>query len=260
MRSFSFLLAGLLLTVASGCAHYAAPGGPAELSALGTDRLERQRQQDQQTEGDGIVEAFAREPLADFPANIAVARVQAPGYRSYNTTGYGSGAYSVVTVRDLEFEQDPLAKLADDPMIAGIAPLNRLVVPAQLHTDAELRRAAAQVQADLLLVYTFDTAFYNEEQARPLSVITLGLSPTTKVRVTSTASAVLMDTRNGFIYGLAEATAADDQVASAWTDEAAVDQTRRRVESAAFVELVDELQLLWQAVAARHAPAADAGE
>ena len=248
-----FLCLSLLLAL-TGCASYTAPGGPADMGRLGARTLERQLQQNQQTRGDGIVEAFAREPLADFPASIAVVRVQAPGYRSYNTTGYGSGAFSVVTVRDLEFEQNPLQKLVDEPLIAGIAPLNRLLVPNKLESDEDLRLAAAQVQADMLLIYTFDTAFVSNEQAKPIAVITLGLSPTKKVRVTSTASAVLLDTRNGYVYGLAEATADDDQIASAWTDEAAVDQTRRRVETDAFQKLVGELETMWQGVAAQYAP------
>lgn len=45
--------------------------------------------------------------------------------------------------------------------------------------------------------------------------------------------------------GIAEATKTQNQLASAWTSEAAVDQTRRRVESQAFGKLVDNLQLTW---------------
>jgi hypothetical protein len=57
-----------------------------------------------------------------------------------------------------------------------------------------------------------------------------------------------MDTRNGYVYGVAEATDRQKQLASAWTSEAAVDQTRRRVESAAFTKLAANLEGMWSGV------------
>jgi hypothetical protein len=66
--------------------------------------------------------------------------------------------------------------------------------------------------------------------------------------VSCTASAVLMDTRNGYVYGVAEGTERQQQLASAWTSQAAIDQTRRRVELAAFKKLGDNLQTTWTGV------------
>ena len=118
--------------------------------------------------------------------------------------------------------------------------------------------AAAQLQAEMLLIYTLDTQFKTEDKAAPLSVITLGLSPNQQVRVTSTASAVLMDTRNGYIYGLAEATDQQNQMSNAWQNQVAIDETRRATETAAFGKLVGELEKTWQGVLARYGSAAHA--
>src|SRR3954470_11734721 len=113
----------------------------------------------------------------------------------------------------------------------------------------------------MLLIYTFDTAFHDHDLAAPLSVVTLGLSPTQATHVVTTASAVLMDTRNGFIYGVAEAsekrnglaTASaclmetrngliygvaeasqkPNRLATAWNPTSALDQSRKQTESAA---------------------------
>jgi hypothetical protein len=71
--------------------------------------------------------------------------------------------------------------------------------------------------------------------------------------VTSTASAVLMDTRNGYIYGLAEATDQENHMTSAWQNDVAIDETRRATESAAFGKLVGELETTWNGVVARYA-------
>ena len=138
-------------------------------------------------------------------------------------------------------------------MISGIAPVNRLLLPANLNSDEELRQAAAKLQADMLLIYTFDTQFTTEDKAAPLSVISLGLSPNQQIRVTSTASAVLMDTRNGYIYGLAEATDQRDQMTNAWQNQVAIDDTRRATETAAFDKLVGDLENTWKGVVAHYA-------
>ena len=165
---------------------------------------------------------------------------------------YGTGAYSVVTTRDIEKPEqlDGLGKL---PMVSGIAPINRLLLKPNFESDEELRQAAAQLQADMLLIYTLDTAFTTEDKAAPLSVISLGLSPNQQVRVTCTASAVLMDTRNGYIYGLAEATDQQNQMTNAWQNDVAIDETRRATESAAFGKLVGDLQGTWKGVVAKYA-------
>jgi hypothetical protein len=194
---------------------------------------------------------LARQPLARFPTGIAVARIQAPGYRSPTAEGWGRGAYSIVTIRDVE---DPaqLQRLDSLPGVLGIAPVNRLLLPPELQTDLELRNAAAKLRADVLLVYTLDTTFTVEDKAAPLSVVTLGLSPNRVARVVCTASAVLMDTRNGYVYGVAEGTSRQGQLASAWTSDSAVDDARRRAERLAFRNLVDELETAWDGVYKNH--------
>ncbi len=59
----------------------------------------------------------------------------------------------------------------------------------------------------MLLVYTFDTQYKTDDYALPLKVVTLGLFPTDTVDVSTTVSAVLLDVRNGFVYGSVETSA-----------------------------------------------------
>lgn len=86
-----------------------------------------------------------------------------------------------------------------------------------------------------------------------MTAITLGLSPTQNASVICTASAVLLDTHNGYVYGVAEATDRSSQIASAWITDAAVDAARRRTESAAFAKLVEELKKTWGGVVRSYA-------
>lgn len=90
----------------AGCATtYTTPGGPADLSAVGAPMSgPSDSQRERGIRGDGISEAFEAQPLARFPAGVAVARVQESGYRSYASDSYGGGRYSVVTVREQEIE------------------------------------------------------------------------------------------------------------------------------------------------------------
>jgi hypothetical protein len=238
-------LVALLTALGGGCAaSYATPGAAADLQALGVSR-------DALTDG-SIVQSLGKQPLAQFPTGIAVARVQAPGYYSDTARTWGRGAYCVVTSRDVE-QPEQVGRLAKLKGVSGIAPVSRLLLPPDLKSDVELRQAAATLRADMLLVYTLDTTFRVQDKLKPLSVVTLGLSPNQQAQVVCTASAVLMDTRNGYIYGVAEASERGTQLASAWTSSSAVDDARRRTETGAFEKLVDELERTWAGVVHNYA-------
>jgi hypothetical protein len=227
------------LLAVTGCARYVTPGGGAALPGLADadiqDRLERK-------------------PTASFPARLAMARVQAPGYRSLTNQGYGSGRYTLVTTRDVEREGD-FERLGRLPMVAGVGPLNRLLLPSMLDSFKDLRLAAASLRADMLLIYTFDTSFHVGGSAvPPLSVMSLGILPMHEAVVTTTASAVVYDVQTAFIYGLAEATARESQMTSFWTSRTAVDDARLRTEAQAFEKLMAELEKTWIGIVAEHAP------
>jgi hypothetical protein len=247
-RTCACLSLALASAVASGCASYRTPGVAADFHAMGITPEQAATQTDA-----SINDRLDRKPLAGFPTNIAVVRVQGPYYRSQTARGYGTGGFTVVTTRDVE-TPEAFDQLAGLPMVEGIAPLNRLVLPAEFSSEKSLREAAASVQADMLLLYTFDTEFETDKKVAPLGLITLGLFPDRLARVTSTASAALIDTRNGYVYGLSEATGHDDQLTNAWNNTDAIDSSRRKAEREAFDGLVKEVQSLWSGVVKRYGP------
>jgi hypothetical protein len=238
-------LISVLLMSCGGCASYATPGRAADLRDVGAP--------DARELGAGtdatIRQAFDKQPLAKFPTGVAVVRIQQPGYyagyHQRSVQGWGQGRYSIVLTRDVE-KPEQIERLSKLPQLQGIAPLGRLLIDgSNLNSDLPLRRAAAQLHADMLLIYTLDTVFNTENKAIPLSVVTLGLSPNKQVRLTTTASAVLLDTRTGYVYGLAEATAQENRFTNSWQDQVSIDETRRNTESAAFEKLVGELETTW---------------
>ena len=233
-------------TLVAGCATYTTPGAGVTIPNLA------------QTDAD-IRALLDVEPAAPFPARLAVAHVQASGYTSQSSRCYGAGRYCVVTTRDIEPEEsfDTLAKL---PQIAGLALVNRLLLPERLESTKDLRLAAATLKADMLLIYSLDTGFnIDSTDIGPLAVISLGFVPNKKAKVTSTASAAIFDVRTGFLYGVAEATATEPQRATTWSSVSAIDRARRRAEAEAFAKLIGEIGRLWNGVVDTHAGRAKRG-
>jgi hypothetical protein len=243
VRVSAYAVLVLALMTLPACAAYVTPGRGADMSAFGMSQGNRELLTDS-----AVQNKLDLKPLARFPTGLAVVRVQAPGYSSYTcANSYGSGRYSIVTTRDVESDQ-AIAQLGNLPLVTGVAPVNRLLLPEQLESDKEIRQAAAALHADLVLIYTFDTAFQSTNGSTTLAVVSLGLFPTEVSRVTTTASAVLLDTRNGYVYAVAEATAQDDTFSSPWASEDAVDSVRRRTERQAFDKLIADFHRAWAGV------------
>ena len=194
-------------------------------------------------------------PVAPFPAAIAAVHVQAPSYSNYylqrNGGVVGGIRYSVVMVRDAE-QQSQFDKIASLPQVAGLASINRLLLPPNFQGEKELRDAAARLQADMLLLYTFDTSFFDTTLAKPLTLITLGFAPTRRVYVTTTASALLIDTRTGYVYSAYEVTAKTDLTSSFWGSAESIDEGRRVTERDSFEKLVDEFAASWPKLVERN--------
>ncbi|MGD8914931.1 MAG: hypothetical protein PVI97_18655 [Candidatus Thiodiazotropha sp.] len=236
--TFFRVLSVVALIFLGGCASYTTPGGSVQLSKL--------------AESD-ITELMSIQPAASFPANISVARIQAPGYQSYKVSSFGTGRYSVVTTREVESEED-FERLSKLPNIAGIAPLNRILLPSNLDSIKSLREASARLKADILLIYTFDTSFHaGEQKFAPLNAISLGFLKNKQVTVTTTVSAAFFDVRTEYLFGLSEATSKESKNASVWSTSSAVDDLRVSTEKAAFQKLLPEIEKTWTGIVSQYA-------
>jgi hypothetical protein len=236
------------LALLQGCAAtYTTPGGPAKLSIFGLSESAQHAATDP-----AIRPVLAKQPLASFPASLAIARVQASGYSNYRTRSHGHGAYSLVTAKDIETEAD-FDRIRKLPLVRSVSTISKLILPEQLNSDVELRRAAAALGADMLVVYTFDTQYKNDDWAPPLAVITLGIFPTEKTKVTTDATAVLLDVRNGFVYGSVEATSNKSRINNYWTDDEAADSARREAEREALDNLLNGFEKTWGSVVQNYA-------
>lgn len=228
------LLASGVLALGGCASSYVVPGPRADLQAFGSSA--------------SIQDSFAQKATAPFPATLAFVRVQAPSYTSFSyhpsANAEAGSRYSVITTREAE-DDAQVDRLGRLPQVAGVTTVNRMLLPTSLQSDRELREAAARLHADLILLYTFDTAFFDTDVARPLTLITLGLSPTRKIGMTTTVSALLLDTRTGFIYSTYEATKKADTHATSWNTSDTADEMRRDNERQAFKLLLDQMEKTW---------------
>jgi hypothetical protein len=223
----------------SACASYTTPAAGVSIASI--------------SERDSnIADAFKREAAAAFPARLAVARVAASGYSSLTNRGYGTGRFSVLTVRDVETPAS-LDKLNAMPQVAAVATLSRILLPDHLESIRDLRQSAAELKADMLLVYSIDTGFRTEtNQIGPLQTVALGMLSTHKSFATSTCSFAIIDVRTGYVYGTGETTATEDQRSNLWGSADAIDKARQHAESKAFDDAVGEVQKLWVSVVKEH--------
>jgi hypothetical protein len=233
------IIACLAAALCTGCASYITPSGRANLVELASPSMQ---------------ESFSAKPAAQFPASLAAVRVQAPRYHNYYTDQeggvFGRGRYSVITVKEVEEDSD-LQRLAHRPQVGGLISISTLLLPQTLQSDRELREAAARLKADMVLLYTFETTFHNADASAALNAITLGLSPTRRVTVHVAASALLIDTRTGFIYAALESNEKKQLTTNAWESRETADRARRNAEKAAFKSLVGEFEKSWPQIVER---------
>lgn len=125
-------------------------------------------------------------------------------------------------------------------------------LPARVYAPGdEVEGHAARLKSDMALLDTFDTSFHNYDESVDLNVVTLGLSPTRKVFLHVTASALLIDTRTEFIYSALEANESRELRTNTRESRQTADGGRRDAEQTAFKNLVTEFEKSWPRVVER---------
>ncbi len=240
-RPVALLVLGAI-TLLSGCQTYHTPAGRAEFDAFIPPADTKLR------------ESFAAVPGAGLPVHLVFVRVQAPHYRNLHSDQeggvYGQGRYSIFATRELGEDRE-FQRFEKLPHVGGVGSLSRLLLPQRLDSDQDLREAAARLKADMVVMYTFDTSFFTREKPGPAKYITLGNAHTRHVTVSVTASALVLDTRTGFVYAVLETNERREIATNLWRNVSDADAARRDAEKAAFAKLSDEFCTHWDRMVAR---------
>lgn len=182
-------------------------------------------------------------------------RLQAPDYTNYyvDQTGgkYGSGRFCIIMTRELG-ESEQYERMAKLPKVADVIGLNRILLPQHFDSLEQIRNAAAQLSAGVVFLYTVDTVFKDTNTSRTLTTISLGMSTSRKITALTTVSALLMDTKTGYIYSAYEATEKEDISSSSWNTRDNADKARQKTETRAFTKLIDDFVESWPRLIKRY--------
>ena len=179
-----------------------------------------------------------------FPVNIAVSRV------SYNNAGKSD--FRVITTRDLE-QQEHYEMLGKMVGVDSIAPINYMMVPEGCSNVTDLCKAAEVLNADMLMVYTLETSNKTKTyDIGPLAAVTLGFTPNRMEYVTSTASAILLDVRTGFVYATFEGSWSNKHNASIWSEYEIRTNLSIDTQQKAFDVLINTIVKAWPEVVSKN--------
>lgn len=200
------------------------------------------------TESGYVRQSGTPRPAASFPVTLAVARIQGAGYYQADL------GYCVVN-SPLSGTQSIQNGFAQLPGIAQVVPVNKLLMAGYQKSPDALRQATASLKAHMLYIYTLDSVQDEADWSSAISLYTLGLAPTVKVEVTTTAMGMLIDTQTGYVYGVLEASAGKEQVAAYMTRQNAWDQCRNVTEELALADMNRQLPVMWNEVLSRYGQA-----
>lgn len=160
-----------------------------------------------------IREIAAVEPDLHFPARIGLARIERGQLTNSPTDEIQAWGDLTDKLGAPYGEFVPVS-----PFIADMVRPNAKKDTHNYQTHnvvADIRRASARQHLDYVLVYEVNQNVSDESNALSLANLTiLGMYviPSRNVKIKSTASAILIDVRNGYPYGTATAFATDKQV------------------------------------------------
>jgi hypothetical protein len=83
--------------------------------------------------------------------------------------------------------------------------------------------------------------------------VSLGFFPNKKANVTATCAAAFIDVRTGFVYGVAEASATEEQRSNIWNTQSAIEEARVMAEREAFAGVLAEVEKVWGTILAQYA-------
>lgn len=209
-----------------------------------------------------VADDFSRKPAATFPAHLMVARIAGATEDTYGCHryygGYGRSALS------LDFSDTPkhvelTEVLAKQSGVSGVCSINPLLLMGTPSGDDALlksiRRAGARVHADIVLVYQLNSARESDSSAPILSLLTLGLAPNYRVESEASVSAILVDVRNGYVYGVWSGADRRNERATGWFAETTAKDSRRASEAAVMDKFISAAPATIKALCDRYGKA-----
>jgi len=188
-----------------------------------------------------IMRIASVEPMLEFPARVGLARIHKYGQLTHTP------------VDEARIWQDLAERMGGEhvsftpvsPVIAGMVS-SELPKDQSRNTIAQIRAGAARQHLDYVLIYEITQKDDNSSNAlrlADLSVLGLFVLPSRDVEVDITASAMLLDVRNGYPYGTASVFKTKKQVATMAGSSKRRDIIAEQLRTLAVSDLAEEVEV-----------------
>ena len=236
----SLCLAAVAVLALAGCGYHVQTSSGADyLSGYSESGLVEETAIDRQ-----VREVAAVEPTLRFPARIGLARID-------------NGEMSAIPAEEAEAWAAAAERLG--PAFGTFVPVNRLVAemvaPQTGYRDASIHRlkhvvekirlGAARQHLDAVMIYqTHYTADATDNvlSIADWTIVGAFLLPGQSIEATAFASALLVDVRNGYPYGMADAAIDRETVSTTYGRRAISADLGERARTAAALALVEDVE------------------
>ena len=189
-----------------------------------------------------IRDIAAIEPDFRFPARIGLARIEGRSLTTIPTDESEYWADLGDTLGDRYGELIPVSPLVAAMVTDGPAQTTRHIVD-------DIRKGAARQHLDYVLIYEVDNRHEQRSNAlrvTDLTVLGLFVMPSRKVEIESTASAILIDVRNGYPYGTATSFADKDGTSTFAGRNSKQSKLADKARVLAVSKLTDEVEMVFE--------------
>ncbi len=191
-----------------------------------------------------IREAASVEPILTFPARLGIAKINQGRMVGIRPTELK--LWSEIAARNHRLGEF----VAVSPLIAEFAEDSGRLNRTALFGDArelvkKIRIGAARQHVDAVLVYGVDSAAHRDSTPLAFLDITIiggAILPTRKIEASAIASALLIDVRNGYVYGTTTASAEDERLSVTWGAGGRTRKAGERVVREAIRNLIPEVE------------------
>lgn len=200
--------------------------------------------------------AAAVEPILEFPAKIGLARIQDGGLSvipAAEVTAWREAAFENQRMGTFQPVSPAVVAFTAQTVGASYAPTTRWARSAVGDVMAAIRLGAARQHMDAVLIYEVGSYARKEDRWNAitrLSVLGSAIVPTREIGAFGVGHAMLIDVRNGYVYGFATAESDLTEDIPFWGSNSDWDDLKTKAYAKALSDLMPEIRTMLGKVAA----------
>lgn len=200
--------------------------------------------------------AAAVEPILEFPAKIGLARIQDGGLSvipAAESTAWREAAFENKGIGTFQPVSPAIVAFTAQTVGANYAPATRWARSDVGDVMAAIRLGAARQHMDAVLIYEVGSYARKEDRWNAitrLSVLGSAIVPTREIGAFGVGHAMLIDVRNGYVYGFATAETDLTEDIPFWGSSSDWDNLKAKAYAKALSDLMPEIRTMLGKIAA----------